>query len=196
MVKNLPAMQETQIRSLGQEDALEKEMASHSSILAWILQCPCPWRIPWTEVPGGLQSVGSQRVGHDWATNAFTFTLKWSESCSVVSDSLRPHELYSPWNSPGQNTGVGSLSLLQGIFPTQGSNPGLLHCRRILYQLSHKGSPRILEWVAYPFSSASSWPRNWTMVSCITGRFFTNWAMTEALRALIKSEKMKAIKEL
>ena len=60
---------------------------------------------------------------------------------SVVSDSLRPHGLYSPWNSPGQNTGVGSLSLLQGIFPTQGSNPGLLRCRWILYQLSHKGSP-------------------------------------------------------
>ena len=56
-----------------------------------------------------------------------------SESLSVVSYSLRPHGLYSPWNSPGQNTGVGSLSLLQGIFPTQGLNPGLLHCRRILY---------------------------------------------------------------
>ena len=64
-----------------------------------------------------------------------------SESHSVVSDSLRPHGLYSPWNSPGQNTGVGSLFLLQGIFPTQGSNPGLLHCRRILYQLSYQGSP-------------------------------------------------------
>ena len=61
-----------------------------------------------------------------------------SESHSVVSDSLRPHGLYSPWNSPGQNTGVGSLSLLQGIFPTQVSNPGLLHCRWIPYQLSHK----------------------------------------------------------
>ena len=48
------------------------------------------------------------------------------------------HGLYSPWNSPGQNTGVGSLSLLQGIFPTQGSNPGLPQCRQILYQLSHK----------------------------------------------------------
>ena len=58
------------------------------------------------------------------------------ESCSVVSDSLGPRGLYSPWNSPGQNTGVGSLSLLQGIFPTQGSNPGLPHCRQILYQLS------------------------------------------------------------
>ena len=64
-----------------------------------------------------------------------------SLSCSVISNSLRPHGLYSPWNSPGQNTGVGSRSLLQGIFPTQGLNPGLLHCRQILYLLSHKGSP-------------------------------------------------------
>ena len=66
---------------------------------------------------------------------------KWIESRSVVSHSLRPHGLNSPWNSPGQNTGVGSLSLLQRIFPTQGSNPSLPHCRQILYQLSHKGSP-------------------------------------------------------
>ena len=71
-------------------------------------------------------------------------------SCSVLSISLRPHGLYSPWNSPGQNTGIGSLSLLQGIFLTQQLNPGLPHCRWILYQLSHKGSPRILEWVAIP----------------------------------------------
>ena len=97
-----------------------------------------------------------------------------------MSDSLRPHGLHSPWNSPGQNTGVGSLFLLQGIFPTQGLNPGLLHCRQILYQLSHMGSPRILEWVAYPFSRVSSWPRNWTRVSCIAGRFSTNWAIREA----------------
>ena len=62
--------------------------------------------------------------------------LKFTYSCPT----LRPHGLYSPWNSPGQNTGVGSLSLLRGIFPTQGSKPGLSHCRRILYQLSHKGS--------------------------------------------------------
>ena len=77
---------------------------------------------------------------------------------------LQPHGLYHPWNSLGQNTGMGSLSLFQGIFPTQGSNPGLLHCRHILYQLSHQGSPRILEWVAYPFSSGSTLPRNWTRV--------------------------------
>ena len=64
-----------------------------------------------------------------------------SESHSVVSHSLQPHGKYSPWNSPGQNTGGGSLALLQWIFPTQESNQGLLHCRRILYQLSYQGSP-------------------------------------------------------
>ena len=69
------------------------------------------------------------------------------------------HGLYSLWNSPGQNIGVGSLSVLQGIFTTQGLNPGLPYCRQILSQLSHKGSPRILEWVAYPFSSGSPQPR-------------------------------------
>ena len=65
------------------------------------------------------------------------------------------------------------LFLLQGIFPTQESNPGLLHCRWILYQLSYMGSPRTLEWVAYPFSSGSSRPRDQALISCIAGRFFT-----------------------
>ena len=69
-------------------------------------------------------------------------TLYEGESHSVVSDSLPPHGLCSSWNSPGQDTEVGSHSLLQGIFPTQGSNTGLLHCRQILYQLSHKRRPR------------------------------------------------------
>ena len=60
-----------------------------------------------------------------------------SESRSVMLDSLRPQGLKSPWNSPGQNAGVGDLSLLQGIFPTQESDRDLLHCRQILYQLSY-----------------------------------------------------------
>ena len=77
------------------------------------------------------------------------------ESCPVMSDSLRPLGLFSPWNSPGQYTGVGNCSLFQGIFPTQGSNSGLLRCRQILYELSHKGNPRILEWVAYPWDLPS-----------------------------------------
>ena len=82
--------------------------------------------------------------------------VEWSGSGSVMPDSLQPHGLYSPWNSLDQNTGVGSLSLLQGILPTQGLNLGLLHCGQIPYQLRHQGSPRRLEWVAYPFYSGSS----------------------------------------
>jgi len=66
MVKNLPAMQEIWVWSLGQEDPLEEDMATHSSILAW--------RISWTEEPGGLQSTGLQRVGHDWVTNTHIHT--------------------------------------------------------------------------------------------------------------------------
>ena len=76
-------------------------------------------------------------------------------------------------DSPGKNTGVGCHALLQGIFLTQGSNPDLLHCRQILYHLSHQGSPRILKWVTYPFSRGSSQPRDQTQVSCIVGGFFT-----------------------
>ena len=132
-----------------------------------------------------------------------------SESRSVVSDSVWPHGLYGPWNSPGQNTGAGSLSFLQGIFPTQGSNSGLLHCRWILCQLSHQGNPqgsissvqslscvrlfatpwdytvhgtlqaRIPEWIAIPFSRGSSQSRDRTQVSCIAGGFFTSWATRE-----------------
>ena len=82
--------------------------------------------------------------------------LSESESRPVMSNSLGPHGLYSPWNSPGKNTGEGNLSLLEGILPTQESNPGLPRCGQILYQLSHKGNPRMLEWVACPFSRGSS----------------------------------------
>ena len=93
------------------------------------------------------------RVAKSWTWLSDWTELNWrtekvkkgyyieSESHSVLSDSLRPHGLHSPWNSPGQNTGVGSHSLLQGILPTQRLNSDLRHCRRILHQLSHQGSP-------------------------------------------------------
>ena len=105
---------------------------------------------------------------------------KWKWESLIWVWLFAAHGLYSPWNSPGQNTGVGNLSFLQGIFPTQGLNPGLPHCRWILHQLRYKGSPSILECVAYSFSRRSSQPRNRTRVSWITGRFFTNWATKEA----------------
>ena len=96
-------------------------------------------RFKWGVLGGGgikLQDPVSRGCGIEaWAT-----PIMKSENHSVLSDSLQPHRLYGPWNSPGQNTGVGSHSLCQGIFPTQGSNPGLPHCRHILYQLSHQGS--------------------------------------------------------
>ena len=100
-----------------------------------------------------LWREGTQRKSTNKMLSNGTWTQVWnlntlfpfwseSESFSVVSDSLWPLDyIYSPWNSSGQNTRVGSLSLLQGIFPTQGSNPGLPHCRWIPYQLSHQGSP-------------------------------------------------------
>ena len=115
-------------------------------------------------------SVSMKTKMQDMDENTYTLSeMKVAHLCSTL---LRPHELYSPWNSPGQNTEAGSLSLLQGIFPTQGSKAGRPHCRQILSQLSHKRSPRILEWVAYPFSRGSSRPRNRTRVSCIAGRRF------------------------
>ena len=81
--KNPPAMQETRVRFLGQEDTLEEGLATHSSILAW--------RIPWTEEPGGLQSMGSQRVGHDWVTErAFTCPAPFFP-CIYIANYLSIH---------------------------------------------------------------------------------------------------------
>ena len=107
-----------------------------------------------------------------------------SDSRSVVSDSLWPHGLHSPWNSSGQNTGVSSLSLLQRIFPTQGSNPGLLHCQANSLPTETQGRPKNTRVGSPPFSSRSSWPRNQTEVSCIAGGFFTNRVIREALKTL------------
>ena len=82
-----------------------------------------------------------------------------SQSYSSISVGESPHSV--------------TAFYVQGIFPNQGSNPGLPPCRQILYHLSHQGSPWILEWVAYPFSrEGSSWPRNWTRVSCVAGGFY------------------------
>ena len=102
-----------------------------------------------------------------------------SESHSVMSDSLQPQGLYSPWNSPGQNPGVGSLSLSRGS-----PNPGIEPRSPVLHSYSlpaePQGKSKNAGWVAYPFSRGSSQTRNWTGVYCIAGRFFTNWATRQA----------------
>ena len=107
-------------------------------------------------------------------------------SCSVVFDSCNTMDCSPPvssvhGDSPGKNTGVDYHTFLHGIFLTQWSNPGLPHCRQILYHLSHQRSPGILEWVAYLFSRGSYRPRNQTRVSCIAGGFFTSWALWEPM---------------
>ena len=95
----------------------------------------------------------------------------------------------TPWNVAHQaplSMGILQARILEwvampsrGSSQPKGSNPGLLHCRWILYHLSHQRRSRILEWVAYPFSRESSQPRNWSRVSCFAGRFFISWAMRE-----------------
>ena len=110
-----------------------------------------------------------------------------AQSCSTICDPMdcSPFGSSVHGDSPSKHTRVGCHALLQSIFPTQGSNPGFPHCRQILYQLSHKWSPRILEWALCLFSSLSLlqpvWLRNWTRVSCLAGGFFTNWVIREAL---------------
>ena len=102
-VKNLPVVQGTQVRSLGQEDPLEKEMATHSNILAW--------ENPWTEEPGGLQCMGSQRVGHDWATNTLEESFKMSKKMnSTISKTNEGDEQATDHqNQTDQNTKVPKL---------------------------------------------------------------------------------------
>ena len=103
-----------------------------------------------------------------------------------MSDSLQLHGLYSPWNSPGQNTGVGGLSLLQWIFPTQESNQGLLHCRRILYQLSYQGSPvAALDMSCVLRSKFFLYPSLfWTLLPMSGERRGPGWEVTQLTHAL------------
>ena len=151
-VKNLSAMWETCVLSLSWGDPQRRKWQPIPVFL--------PGEPPWTEDPGGLWSIGSQNFGNPM-------------DCSLPASTVHG-------GSPGKNTGVGCHALLQGIFPTQGLNPGLPCCRQIVYHLSHQGSPWILEWIAYPISWGLSLPRNRTGVSCSTGGFFISWATGEA----------------
>ena len=128
--------------------ALEKEMATHSSVLAW--------RIPGME-PGGLPSMGSHRVGHDWsdlaAAAAVCIQFSSVQSLGRVQLFVTPWtiatRLLCSWDSPGKNTGMGCHFFLQGIFLTQGSNPGLLPQRKLFYHLSHQRSYKVAPAATY-----------------------------------------------
>ena len=153
-VKRLPAMQETRVQSLGREDPLEKEMATHSSILAW--------RIPWTEKPGGLQSTGSQRVGHDCATSiSLSRSLVGARRMLVFTVEqvfLLPREVWLTQNADAQCTvGVSEWVKADQSCPTlcdpmDCSTPD--SCVRGILQAS------ILECFTISFSRGSSRPRN------------------------------------
>ena len=142
------------------------------------------------------------KKGQVWTQPQDWFTCKptvWSQASCLLSlcECVEVAQLCATLCDPMDYTvhGILRARILEWVaFPfSRGSSQlrdwtqaGLLHFRWILYQLSHKGSPQILEWIAYPFSSRSSWPRNQTGISCIAGRFFTNWAIWEALRRLFK----------
>ena len=124
--------------------------------------------------PSSLNLLSTLKIGFSFSKAK----VKVAQSCPTLCDSMDCScqvILFMEFSRPEYWSGWPSL--LQWIFPTQGLNPGLPHCRQILYQLSHKGSPEILEWVAYPFFRRSSWPKNWTEVSCTARGSFTNWAM-------------------
>ena len=123
------------------------------------------WEVVWVKLSKVLHESQLKKTPmHGWLAPGMLWgnvcsLMQWSDvKVSVVSDSLRPHRLYSPWNSPGKNTGVGNRSLLQGIFPTQGSNPGVLHRRQILYQLSHQGSFSSVQFISVAQSRLTLWP--------------------------------------
>ena len=115
--------------------------------------------------------------------NSLTPLCLAAQSCPTLCDPMycSPPGSSVHGDSPSKNTGVDCQTLLQGIFPTQESNPGLPHCRWVLYCLSHQGSQWLLQWIAYPFFLGSSRPRNWTGVSCVAGGLFTSWATKQFL---------------
>ena len=131
--------------------------------------------------------VKAEKAGTDFAMLCLVaqlcLTLCYPMDCSPLGSSVHG-------DSPSKNTGMRFPAFLQGIFPTQVLNPGLPHCGWTFYHLSHQGNPRILEWAASSFSRGSSWPRSWTRVSRIAGRFLTSWATREA-QAQIKVNERK-----
>ena len=127
------------------------------------LPCPPLWDLPnpWIEIESLMSPSWAGRFSSTRATWEAPQVLLCVLSHSLNLTLCDPMDCSSPGfsvhgDSQGKNTGVGCHALLQGIFPTQGSNLSLLHCRQILYCLSHQGCPRMQEWVAYPFSRRSS----------------------------------------
>ena len=158
---------------MGRTETKEKFWQWQKCSVSWLYRCQYPgcghmvlWSTRW--------QTGEERVKGTWNLHILLPTTPLllclvAQSYPTPCDSMdcSPPGSSVHGDSPGKNTGVGCQALLQGILPTQGSNLGVPHCRRILYCLSAQGSPRIPAWVAYPFSRGTFPPRNWTRVSCI-----------------------------
>ena len=160
-------------------NGLEFEQTPGDSEGQGSLACCSPWDCKESDITERLNDNNPEQ-GQVQRTLCRVLSLSCLTLCDPVDCS--PPDFSAHEDSPGKNNGVSCHTLLQGIFATQRSNPGLLHCRWILYHLSYQGSPRILEWVAYPFSRGSSQHRNQTGVSCIASGFFTNYATRKAPR--------------
>ena len=195
MVRRLPTMWETQVQSLGQEDPLEKEMATHSSILAW--------KILRTEERRRVQSMGSQRVGHDWATSlsqhslasifrnhfsrrncshlfsffffflVFTSFIYWILITDLVLNKLCWRNDYIKNLVLHESESVSCLVVSDSY--------DLVDCGPQGSSVHGVFQTRILEGVVIPFSRVSSWPRDQTQVSWVTGRFFAIWNTREGI---------------
>ena len=165
------------------------------SLSAWLISMFTFLRLKCHFLRGDFPVYHHAKGRTDHSSKCLQGTVRYTwfshEHVCVLSHFSHVQLFVTPWTvthqvplsvgvSPGKNTGVGCHALLQGIFLNRGSNPGLPHCRWILYWLSYQGSPRILERVAYPFSRGSSRFRNRIRVSCIAGGVFTSWATREA----------------
>ena len=161
-------------------------MATHSSTLAW--------EIPWTEEPGRLQSMGSQRVGHDWATSLTLFTFmywrrKWQRTPVFLPGesqgwepgglpSMGLHRVGNDWRDLAAAGPIQCLAVVKWKkVEVAQSCPTL--CDSMDYTVCGIPQAVILEWVTLPFSKGSSQPRDWTQVSHLAGGFFTSWARRE-----------------
>ena len=145
MVKHLPTMQETQVGSLGREDPLEKEMAPHSSTIVW--------KIPWTEEPGRLQSMGSQRVGHNWSTS--------------LSLSGSPEGF--PCGSAGKESArnVGDLGLIPGLERSPGEGKG--------YPCQYSGLENSMDCIIHGIPKSWTWLRDFHFTFLSLYIPFTSW---------------------
>ena len=170
-VKNLPAIWETWVRSLGWKDPLEKGMATHSSILAW--------RIQWTQEPGGLQSMGSQRVRHDWATKHITDCIIWPNERTVSEDRHRDCCVMIWWKSLLGSNGSGFYFTI--LFPLwQGSSQSGADQDNVGQEVAGTG-----RWYLVNCAKLGGW--GW----CILSRKSSAWQWPESHRWTRRGKKPK-----